>query len=203
MSDKQQTEGCFDVSSMLISKCVGGSYTLPVILFDCTDLLSDCLKHLLDTGALFGGNFRPDHFVLLRELNRTTLVDPLLLDRNVALVSGQRHDESVLVCRRVRLHLVDPVLDGLERRLVGQIVANDGANRVPIVHVDHRAEALMATCVPNMHLHLLLRTGRVIRILNAYYFLEVGSADSDIVHLIESILAEAQSDGGLTDGRIS
>ena len=54
LSDKQQTQGFFDVSSMLISKCVGGSSTLPVILFDCTDLLSDCLKHLLDTGAFFG-----------------------------------------------------------------------------------------------------------------------------------------------------
>ena len=61
----------------------------------------------------------------------------------------------------------------------------------------------MTTGVPDMHLHLLLGAGRVFWVLNAYYFLEVCAADSDVVHLIESILAKAQSDRGLTDGRIS
>ena len=122
---------------VFISKSVGSSASLPTVLFDCTDLLSDCLKHLLDTGALFGGHFGPDHFVLLSKFDGTSLVNPLLFYRDVALVTGQCHDKPILVCGRVRLHLVDPVFDGLERRLVGQIVANNGADRVPIVHVDH------------------------------------------------------------------
>ena len=122
---------------VFISKSVGSSASLPTVLFDLTDLLSDCLKHLLDTGAFFGGHFGPDHFVVLRKLDGTTLVNPLLFYRDVALVTGQSHDKPILVCGRVCLHLVDPVFDGLERRLVGQIVANNGADRVPIVHVDH------------------------------------------------------------------
>ena len=181
----------FWLNSLFISKCIGGSATLPTVLFDCTNLFSDSFKHLLDTSAFFGWYFGPDHFVLLGKCDWTRLVNPLLFDRDIALVSRQRHNKSILVCGRVCFHLVDPILDRLKRLLVGQIIANNGAYRVPIVHVDHRAEAFMATCIPNMHLHLLLGTGWVIRVLNAYYFLEIGTADSDVVHFIKSILAEA------------
>ena len=52
----------------------------------------------------------------------------------------------------------------------------------------------MTTCIPNVHLHLLLSAGWIVWILNAYYFLEVGAADRDIVHLVELVLAEAKCD---------
>ena len=52
----------------------------------------------------------------------------------------------------------------------------------------------MTTCIPNVHLHLLLSAGWILWILNAYYFLEVGAADRDIVHLVELVLAEAKCD---------
>ena len=61
----------------------------------------------------------------------------------------------------------------------------------------------MATSIPDVHLHLLLGTGGIRWILNAYYLLEVGASNCHIMHLIESILTETQCDGRLTDGRIS
>ena len=65
------------------------------------------------------------------------MVHLLLFDGQVTLVSRERHYESILVCRRVRLHFIDPVLRRFERRLVAQIVANNRADRITIVHVDH------------------------------------------------------------------
>ena len=50
----------------------------------------------------------------------------------------------------------------------------------------------MATCVPNVHLHLLLWTTWVLWVGNANYFLEVGATDGDIVNLVEAVLAETE-----------
>ena len=65
------------------------------------------------------------------------MVYSVLLDGEIYFVASEGHDESILISRRVLLHLADPVLHGLEALLVRQVVANDGANRIPIVHVDH------------------------------------------------------------------
>lgn len=124
----------------------------------------------------------------------------LLFDRQVALVSSQRHYESVLIRRRVRLHLTHPVLGGLERCFVAQIVANNRANRVTVVHIDHRPESLMTTSVPNVHLHLLLWAAWVLRVGNAYYFLQIGTSNGDIMYFIEAVLAETEGNGRLAYG---
>ena len=52
----------------------------------------------------------------------------------------------------------------------------------------------MTTGVPDMHLHLLLGSRRILEVGNANLFLKVGAADCYIVNLIESVLAEAKRD---------
>ena len=185
------------------SECVGGSPSLPGVWLDGADLLCNCFEHLFDACAFLRGHLWPDHFVLLSKLDGTLLANPLLLNRNVTLIACQRHNESILICSRVCLHFIDPVFDRLKRSLVSQIVANYCPNCITIVHVDHRAEAFMTTCIPNMHLHLLLGTWRILRVLNAYYFLEVGAANRDIMHLVKAVLTEAQSDGWLSYGWVT
>ena len=185
------------------SECVGCSSSLPVVGFDCADLLSHCLKHLLNTSSFFCRHLWPYHFVFLSECNGALLVNPLLLYRDITLISSECHNKSILVRRRVRLHFVNPVLDRFKRRFIRQVVADNCTNGISIVHVDHWSEAFMTTCIPNVHLHLLLSAGWILWILHAYYFLEVGAADRDIVHLVKLVLAEAKCDRWLTDCRIS
>ena len=53
----------------------------------------------------------------------------------------------------------------------------------------------MTTCVPDMHLHLLVSAGsRTSRILYTDNFLQVGTTDRDVVHFVKSVLTEPQSD---------
>ena len=106
-----------------------------------------------------------------REALRPRVVDSVLFNGKVYFVSSKGHHEAILVCRRVLLHLADPVLHGLEALLVRQVVADDGADCVSIVHIDHGAEPLVATCVPDVHLYLLIGPCRVLRILYADDFL--------------------------------
>lgn len=141
--------------------------------------------------------------MLLGERHGVCCLNLLLLGRQIALVPGKSHDEAALISRRILLHLVDPVLYGLECVLIRQIVADDCAHGVPIVHVNHGAEPFMTTCVPDVHLHLLLSCSRIITIGNRNALLQVGASDCHIVDLVESILAEPHRDGGLADATVS
>lgn len=94
--------------------------------------------------------------MLLRKAFRARVVDLVLLQRQVYFVAAEGQDKAILIRRRVCLHLVDPVLHRLERTLARQIIADNGTNGISVVHVDHGAEALMTTRIPNVHFHLLL-----------------------------------------------
>ena len=138
---------------------------------DLADLLGDLFEHGLDSLSLLGRDFRPDHFVLVRESLRPRVVNSVLLDGQVYFVARERHYKSILISCRVLLHLADPVLDGLKTGLVGEVVADDGADGIPIVHVDHRSESFVATRVPDVHLYLLVWPRGVLWILYADDFL--------------------------------
>lgn len=68
---------------------------------------------------------------------RAGVVNLVLLQGQVYFVASQRKDEAVLVSSRVRLHLAHPVFYRLERTLTRQIVADNCADGVSVVHVDH------------------------------------------------------------------
>jgi len=131
------------------------------------------------------------------------VVDPLLFNWHITLVAGEGHYKSVLVCRRVGFHLIDPVLDRFERVLVAEVVADYRADCVTVVHIYHRTEPFVAACIPNVHLHLLLGPRGILWVWNANYFLKVRATNGDVMHLVEAVLAEAQSNGRFTHSRIS
>ena len=164
-------------------------------MLDCAYFLSYCLEHLFDPGPFPRWDLWPNHSILLSERYRSFSLHSLLFNGQVTLISAEGHNEAVLIGGGVCAHLVDPVLDGLEGGLVWEVVADNGADCIPIVHVYHWAEPFMATCVPNMHLHLLLNRCcgtffRLLRLLYANDFLEVCTTDCHIVHFIEAILTE-------------
>ena len=125
------------------------------ICFDLTYFFGHLLKHGLNTDAFLRRDLGPDHFVFVGEAFRPRLVNFVHLNRQVDLVACERHDESVLVCCSILFHLADPVLDRLVRLLAGQVVANDCADCIAVVHIDHRPEPLVTTRVPDVHLDLL------------------------------------------------
>jgi hypothetical protein len=87
--------------------------------------------------------------------------------------------------------------------LIAEVVAYDRADCVTVVHIYHRSESFMATCIPNVHLHLLLGPGRILWVWNANYLLKVSATDCDVVNLVEAVLAEAQGNGRFTNSRIA
>ena len=99
------------------------------------------------------------------------MVNSVLFNRQIDFVSSQGHHETILVCCRVLLHFADPVLNRLEALLVRQVVANDGADCISVVHIDHGAEPFVATCIPDVHLYLLVWPRGVLWILYADDFL--------------------------------
>ena len=129
--------------------------------------------------------------MLLGEGYRVRRLDLLVLRRQVALVPCEGHDEASLVGSRVLLHLVDPVLHGLKSMFVCQIVADYRANSVPIVHVNHGSETLVAARIPDVHLHLLLSCHWVLTVRNTDHLLQVSPSNSYIVNFVEPILAES------------
>ena len=72
---------------------------------------------------------------------------------NVSLVA---HQELVDVLSRVLVDLRQPALHVIERRAVGHIVHDDDAVRAAVVGAADGAEALLASCVPNLQLDRFL-----------------------------------------------
>ena len=117
----------------------------------------------------------------------------MLLYWQVTFIASKRHDKTILISRGVCFHLVDPILNRLERCLVLDVIADNCTNSISVVHVNHRSESFMTTSVPNVHLHLLLWSSWILHIWNADHFLKVGSSNSYIMHFIEAVLTEAKS----------
>ena len=127
----------------------------------------------------------------------------MLFNWQVAFISCQCHYKAVLICRGVRLHLVDPVFHRLKWLLILHVVTNYGTDRISVVHVNHGSESFVTTGVPDMHLHLLFGSRWILEIWNANLFLKVGAADCYIVNLIESVLAESERDWRFAYSRVS
>ena len=161
------------------------------------------LKHFRNTSSTLCRHFRPYHLMLLSEGYRMRCLHFLVFRRQVALVSRKGHDEPSLVSGGVLFHFVHPILDWLKCMFVRQIVADYRTNSVPIVHIDHGAEPLVAARIPDVHLHLLLSCIKIITVRNADNFLKVSPTNCYIVYFIKPILTESHCDWWLSYSTIS
>ena len=129
----------------------------------------------------------------------------MLFDRQIALVPRMCQHEAPLIIVGVFYHLIYPVLHCAKRLLISQIVADDRADRVPIVQLDHGAELLRAARIPNVQLHLCFRY-RLARFgarRHTNCLLQVGASNCHIVNVVKLVVAKPLSYGALSDARLA
>lgn len=163
----------------------------------------DFLKHFRNACSTFCWYFRPNHLMLFSKSYRMRGLNLLLLRWQIAFVPSKGHYEASLISSSVLFHFIDPVFNRFKGVFICQIVADYCTNSVPIVHVNHGSETLMATRIPDVHLHLLLSWHWIITIRDTNDFLEVSSSNGYIVDFIEPVLAESHSDWRLPHATIS
>ena len=162
-----------------------------LLLLECFTyqyLLCNLLKKLLNSFARLRTSLCHDHVVVFSYSLRLLELNPNKGGVKIALVPCESHYEApCATCFCVLIHLIDPIVDGLEAFLIGYIVTYNCCSCVFIVELYHRSEFLAASSVPDMQLYLGHASSWG---FEGYGLLKVGASDCHIVLIRENIFPE-------------
>ena len=143
----------------------------------------------LDVRSCFCGSLKIYEVVPLRELLGLGFDNlPVLLE--VAFVADE---DDICIRRTEAVEVVDPHVELIKRLPLRQIEDEDSTERIPEICLRYAPETLLAGCVPNLELNVLVVRLETVR----FEF----NADRGLAFLLEILVHEPVYNGRLADAR--